>query len=193
MSEAAVAEDAPDLGIFQEANLVRARYRLEGQEKVRLPVRMLAPHKDNRGGQYPQDERVRELAVQIIVAGFTQAEADHEGVCVEEYPAVELCRKKDADPLFKTYTEFNHDHAQGFLRECFKRSCVTPVAYGTLSHSHLCLVLRAIVNGAKWPVPQGMEFHEVDRARLDRVLDKDGKVDMAAVAVHDPVAKKLTQ
>ena len=61
------------------------------RKKFRIPVAMLAPHTHNRGGQYPQDERVRELAVQIIVAGFTQAEADHEGVC-EALVVVELCR-----------------------------------------------------------------------------------------------------
>ncbi len=57
----------------------------------------------------------------------------------------------------------------------------------------LSLVLRAIVNGAKWPVPDGMVHNEAEQTRLGRALDKDGSVDMAAVAVHDLVSNKLAQ
>ena len=160
---------------------------------MRIPVIMLGPHTFNRGGHYPQQERVRELAVQIILAGFTQAEADHEGVCVQSYPAEEVVRKRERDHTFQTYTEFNQDRATGHLAACFHRSCGADVAYGTLSHSHLCLVLRAIALGTKWPLPEGIEFTEDERARLKPVLDKDGNLDMAAVAQNDPVAKTLVE
>ena len=152
---------------------------------------MITPHRDNRGGQYPQDERARELAAQIVAAGFSQAEADHEGVCVQEYPAEQIVKKKREKPNVQTYDAFNRDAAQGSLKQCFHRSGGTEVAYGTLSHSHLCLVLRAIVNGAKRPVPDGMVFNDKEQARLDRVVDKAGNMDMAAVAANDPVAKRL--
>ncbi len=194
--KAAVADETAAVpggtqGIFQRANALRSRFRTG--DKVRLPVLMLAPHTGNRGGHYPQQERVRELAVKIFLAGFTQAEADHEGVCVQMYPAQELVLRKKEDPKFQTYTEYNLEKATGHLAACFDRSCGTDVAYGTCSHSHLCLVLRACALGAKWPIPQGMEFTEDESARLKRVLDKDGNLDMAAVAEHDPVAKKLVQ
>ena len=176
---------------MQKAAALRDRFQTNSL-KVRIPVLMIAPRRDNRGGQYPQDERVRELAAQIVAAGFSQAEADHEGVCVQEYPAEQIVKKKKKDnPNFQTYDAFIRDAAQGPLKQCFDRSGGTEVTYGTLSHSHLCLVLRAIVNGAKWPVPDGMVLNDKEQARLDRVVDKAGNMDMAAVAANDPVAKRL--
>ncbi len=189
MSEHAVAGD--ELGAVQLANSLRERFAVKGARKVRIHLSLLAPHKFNRGGQYPQDERVRKLALQIIAAGFSQAEADHEGVCVQEYPMDKLYLKKQHDSTFCSLNEYNRENAQGCLKDCFESGCGTQVAYGTLSHSHLCLVLRAIVNGAKWPIPDGMVFNDLEQQRVNRVLDKDGKVDMAAVAVHDKVAQKL--
>ncbi len=47
--------------------------------------------------------------------------------------------------------------------------------------------------GNRETVPDGMELTEMEHTRLGCGLDKDGNVDMAAVAVHDLVAKKLAQ
>ena len=58
--------------------------------RQRVPVHMLVPHPDNRSGVFPSSTRVRELACQIIVLGFSQAEADFEGVCVRDYTADQL-------------------------------------------------------------------------------------------------------
>eukprot|EP00959_Pyramimonas_sp_CCMP1952_P083401 1743257-Pyramimonas_sp.AAC.1 len=74
--------------------------------------------------------------------------------------------KKANDLAFETYTECNV--ATGRFAACFDRSSGSDIAYGTLSHSHLRLALRAIVAGARWPIPAGMELAEEERARLQR-------------------------
>ncbi len=52
----------------------------------------------------------------------------------------------------------------------------------------------ALVNGAKWPVPDGMEPTYLEQRGWGACsIIKDGNVDMAAVAAHDPVAKKFAQ
>ena len=123
-----IFQDCRSQGIFQRANAFRARFRTGA--KRRIPVEMLGPHTHNRGGHYPQQERVRELAVQIILAGFTQAEADHEGVCVQMFPAEEAARRRALDHTFQTYTQFNLDRATGHLAACFDRSCGTGLRTG---------------------------------------------------------------
>eukprot|EP00959_Pyramimonas_sp_CCMP1952_P079337 1658129-Pyramimonas_sp.AAC.1 len=56
------------------------------------------------------------------------------------------------NPEFETYTEFNHGKATGHFAACFDRSCGADISHGT----RLCLLLRAIVAGARRPVPAGM-------------------------------------
>ena len=96
---------------MQKAAAFKDRFKIDS-DKARLPVRLIAPRRDNRGGQYPQDEKVRELASQIIAAGFSHAEVDYEGVCVQEYPAEHIVKKKGGKPNFQTYDAFNRDAAQ---------------------------------------------------------------------------------
>ncbi len=139
MGEAAVS--ATEVGIIQKAAAFRAIFATEGPHRERLPLRLIAPHPGDRGGRYPQEKRVRELAVKIIAAGFSQAEADHEGVCVQEYSTEQIYKKKQANPHFQTYSDYNRDNAQGFLTECFNRSCGADVAYGknrTLTCASCC-------------------------------------------------------
>ena len=57
----------------------------------------------------------------------------------------------------------------------------TDTSHGTLSHSHLLLVLLSFVRGAKWNVPE--EFR--------KLIDVDGGWDFAAVAARDPALKQL--
>ena len=54
---------------------------------------------------------------------------------------------------------------------------VLDVMYGTLSHSHLLLVLLAWLNGADWNV--------ADEPNLCKLLNPDGSFCFAAVAACD--------
>ena len=42
----------------------------------------------NRGGVYPQPERVQNLGIEIHEQGEDESEANHNGVAVEEMPAM---------------------------------------------------------------------------------------------------------
>ena len=139
----------------------------------RIPIASLGVHPMNRGGVYPQPEVVKGLALEILRLGFNRAEADHEGVCVEEVPLLE---QKHA-PLHRaspyvSYGEWNRSHCEtsALLKTCF---CSGDVLYGTLSHSHLLLTLRCWVTGAQWDLAD------------QQVCDGQGRLDLAAVAARD--------
>ena len=58
-----------------------------GQIKRRLPLLTLSVHPENRGGVYPQGDDVKQLAIRLAKAGFSQEEADHQGsVCKSHLP-----------------------------------------------------------------------------------------------------------
>ena len=66
---------------------LRIKYRTKtdaGQIKRRLPLLTLSVHPENRGGVYPQGDDVKQLAIRLAKAGFSQEEADHQGVCVHQ-------------------------------------------------------------------------------------------------------------
>jgi hypothetical protein len=107
-------------------------------------------HPQNRGGVFPQGDRRKGLSQICMNAGFVQEEADHAGVCVEDIP---LSAKAEVKEKSETFQAFNMRRSCGYvtLEKCFRES--DSVLYGTLSHSHLLLVLRAWANGAKWDIP----------------------------------------
>ena len=76
----------PDMGLIRRAMAWRVKYRVASR---RIPIASLGVHPMNRGGVYPQPEVVKGLALEILRLGFNRAEADHEGVCVEEVPLLE--------------------------------------------------------------------------------------------------------
>ena len=55
---------------------------------------------------------------------------------------------------------------------------------GTLSHSHLLLVLLSIAGGAKWPIRA--DRGQDSQAQLKKLLDQQGRFNPTAVAEHDP-------
>ena len=67
MGEAAVPAVEAEVGIIQEAVALMAVSAIDGSRRERLPLRLIAPHKGHRGGQHPQDERVRELAIKDVI------------------------------------------------------------------------------------------------------------------------------
>ena len=81
-----------------------------GQIKRRLPLLTLSVHPENRGGVYPQGDDVKQLAIRLAKAGFSQEEADHQGVCVQE-PLAAAVAADSAGAV--GYTQYNQQHCQG--------------------------------------------------------------------------------
>ena len=167
---------AMDAGLVRKAMAFRVKYRLDGKKRV-IALSRLGVHPQNRGGMYPQPDTVRNLGLKIITKGFNQSEANHEGVCVEEIPYSERAKHKRSDGLpYETYADYNIrqcDHL--FLDKCF--SHLNDIMYGTLSHSHLLLVLLSWLNGAEWKID--------DEPNLSKLLNPDGTFNTAAVAACD--------
>ena len=178
--EAAVAAEmqppAMDAGLIRQAMAFRVKYRLDGRKKP-ISLARLGVHPQNRGGMYPQPDIVRNLGVKIMATGFNQSEAIHEGVSVEEMPYSERAKRKRCDGLpYETYADYNIrqcDHL--FLEKCF--SYLNDIMYGTLSHSHLLLVLLSWANGAEWKLE--------DEPQWRHMLNPDGTFYNAAVAACD--------
>ena len=126
---------------------------------------------------YPQPDTVRNLGLKIISKGFNQSEANHEGVSVEEIPCSERAAhsRSDGSP-YEPYGDYNIrqcDHK--YLVECCSQ--LHDTMYGTLSHSHLLLVLLSWLNGAEWKID--------DEPNLSKLLNPDGTFNTAAVAACD--------
>ena len=137
----------------------------------------MSVHPQNRGGMYPHPDTVRNLGLKILSKGFNQNEANHEGVCVEEIPYSERANHSRSDGLpYETYADYNIkqcDHL--FLEKCC--SYLNDIMYGTLSHSHLLLVLLSWANGAEWKLE--------DEPQWRQMLNPDGTFYNAAVAGCD--------
>jgi len=123
------------MGPIRKAMALRVKYRVlteTGQIKRRLPLRLLGVHPENRWGVYPQGDVVKNLGVQLALKGFSQEEADHQGVCVQELPN---------SAVAASFLHYNKQKREGQLglQKCFGTE--SNVSYGTLSHSHLLLVL----------------------------------------------------
>ena len=154
--------------------------------RQRVPVHMLVPHPDNRSGVFPSSNRVRELACQIILLGFSQAEADFEGVCVRDYTADQLKER----PGYRSFAQNVKEKAKGCVKELYQTG-YGEALYGTLSHSHLAIILRAIDAGAKWEIPAA-DLTPDQLKQLEPYKEQGtGLLMMSAVADRDEVAKKL--
>ena len=178
--EAAVAAEmqppAMDAGLVRKAMAFRVKYRLDIKKRV-IALSRLGVHPQNRGGMYPQPDTVRNLGLKIITNGFNQSEANHEGVSVEEIPCSERAAhsRSDGSP-YEPYGDYNIrqcDHK--YLVKCFSQ--LHDIMYGTLSHSHLLLVLLSWLNGAEWKID--------DEPNLSKLLNPDGTFNTAAVAACD--------
>ena len=133
----------------------------------------------NRGGVYPQPDRVVGLGVDLLNKGCSEEEANHEGVCVQEVPA----EHRAHDPSYtivpyETYAQYNARSCgqQGPLKTCFPEDALLDILYGTLSHCHLLLVLLCLSTGATWEWPEKL-------AKL--LLNTDGTINYAVVAAYD--------
>ena len=175
-------------GLITQAMAYRVKYRkLDFQNrpiKIPISIRNLGAHTMNRGGVYPAGDRCKSLCIEVITAGFSQEEANHAGVCVEERSVELRAVGSQAAATGLTFREFNAHHCSkhDLLTSLFQEG-YDDVTYGTLSHTHIMLVLRAWLTAAKWDIPPNEERGLV-------YCDAEGKLSLDAVAEHEN-AKQL--
>ncbi|CAK0821987.1 unnamed protein product, partial [Prorocentrum cordatum] len=142
----------------------------------------------SRVGAFPNCSGVRSLACEIICVGPRQAEADFEGVCVRDFPV----EKQRGMAGYTSFAQNCKDEAKGRLKEILCRSGGEAL-YGTLSHSHLAIILRAIDAGAKWEIPAD-DLTPAQVAMLQPMCEVGtGLPMMPAAAGNDPAAQKLVK
>lgn len=175
-----------ELGIIRKAMALRVKYRIHHGKSTwkRILIRCLGIHKWNRCGIYPSPEVVKNLGIQLLLWGYSQEEADHQGVCVQEVPTSESARAEEGGRLkgYEYLSTWNEKHCRcsELLDRCFADSDIT---YGTLSHSHLLLVLLCWASGGKWDLR--------DNEGAPRFCDSDGRLDLSAVAEYENATEML--
>ena len=129
-----------EAGVIRKAMAFRVKYRVvhAGQVQRRIQLAAMGVHPSNRGGVYPNQDRVKGLGVDILRWGADCEEADHNGVTVEEIPTSE--REERPQLRFERYADYNKRKCNDrpLLQSCFQKS---DVFFGNLSHNHLLLVL----------------------------------------------------
>ena len=138
---------------------------------------------------YPNGSDVRALGLRLI-SKFDYAEANHNGVAVEEVPADVQAVHGFVDPVTSAKYEgigrYSHRMCDGaeYLVTCFSADQARAVIAGSLSHSHLLLVLLCILTGAKW------DQKDAD-GNSKFPCSRSGCVDASAVAGSDSVLKAI--
>ena len=167
---------AAEAGVIRKAMAFRVKYRVvtNGQVKRRIQLAVMGVHPSNRGGVYPNEDRVKGLGVDILRWGADCEEADHNGVTVEEIPTSE--REKHPQLRIERYADYNRRkcNERPLLQSCFQQS---DVFYGNLSHNTLLLVLLSWATSAKWDLKGADE--------KPYFCDSNGCLDQAAVAEKD--------
>ena len=155
-----------------------------------MPLECMGAHMTNRGllNQYPNENDVRSLGLALIAGGFDYDEANHNGVGVEEVPPE--VRASTKDPLtgnvYEGIGNYNErmTSSSDVLQTCFTKITARGVVVGTLSHTHLLLLLLCIAKGAKWATTDS-------EGQMTFPCNNDGYIDTAAVAAADAVLKVL--
>ena len=108
-----------DYSQIQKGMALRVKYRLDAHRpKRRQPLHGMGIHMMNRGLRniYPNGVDVRTLGLKLI-SGFDHAEANHNGVAVEEVPPSVHAQRGFADPITKEAYEgigqYNVDCCKG--------------------------------------------------------------------------------
>ena len=104
--------------------------------------------------------RCKALAEDVLARGFLKDDVEHMAVCIEARPAEVSAQNHgcttNPDSTFhvltQSFAEYNiHKcRADVILSECIKDGA--PVVYGSISHSHMALAIRAFKAGAKWGI-----------------------------------------
>ena len=157
-----------DTGLVSKAAAFRVKYRVSHKT---ISLSRMAVRPQNRGGVYPQPDTVRNLGLNIMAKGISQREANHDGLCVEEMPYSERAKhSRSGGSSYAPYADYNMkqcDHQ--YVDKCF--SAQQDLMFGTLSHSHLLLVLLSWANGACWKLEE--------EPALSKFLSPDGTFNSA--------------
>ena len=118
---------------------------------------------------------MKTLGIRLAGLGYSQEEADHQGVAVEQPP-------KEHNPdsaVAESYAEYNRRKCLGqpLLKSCF--GVESNVAFGMLSHNHLLLLLLCWANSAKW------ELNEREQGILGKALNAEGRLDVDTAVAAD--------
>ena len=177
-------------GQIQKAFALRQKYHVAS--KIQVPLRGLVVQPMNRAGVYPNGGAVQTLGCRILGLGFSEETANAEGVIVQEIPGPEQASlpihpliKRGADGKYLPYMDHNRLHTQDVpqLRSCF--DVAHQGSYGTLSHSHLLLVLLAVSTGAKWVLE--------DEDPLKKFQDEQGLWQWSRLAEKDHALANLVK
>ena len=165
-------------GVVTAGMAYRAKYRKmsDAGRPLKMPFQIaaLGVHPKNRGGVYPAGIRLMTLLKTVTTGGFAKEECNHAGVCVEEMPLSAVADHKGR----MSYAQFNEacSGRDELLTGMFKAP-YDDIRAGTLSHSHLSLLLRAFMVRAQWNVPD-------DATNGITYCDSDGRLSITAVAAH---------
>ena len=165
------------MGLIRRAMALRVKYRVSTGKSPRqmIPLSLLGVHPQNRGGVYPQGETVMHLGWSIFKAGFSTEEGNHEGVCVQEKPAV--AGTEGPPDGYTSLSTWNTQSVRSaaLLKKSFLNS--PTISHGTLSHSHLLLVLLSFREGAAWEPPD---------AHCAKAMGPTGHLSLEAAVAVDP-------
>jgi len=176
--------------LIKLAGCLRAKYRV-GNPSL-MPLQCLGIHQKNRGGIFPQWQRSQSLMRKIFEGGFSRETAWHQGVCVEEIPT------EHQPPDYVTLHRWNkdcssrHPELDGLLQN------PDHVTHGTLSRSHLTLILKLFKNQQRsWPWPERYKDLVMSKNGLDmtglRELDGDLADVLSQGLMMEVLSWKMTQ
>ena len=153
----ATQEDGKQL--CRRAAALRTKYRV-CEVRGRVHPGQVGFHPENRGGEPPNGERCVSLAKDVLRFGFDSAEADFNGVMVQERPG---------STKFKDY----NDEACAGSPLLASTVVGLTVGFGSLGHGHLNQILKNVMAGLS------MDIKEVsdDGAGTTQVVDRLKKVD----------------
>ena len=174
VSRGTMADSKEFNGILRQAMAYRVKYRVmnqQGKAKKNIPLEFLGVHPSNRGGVYPTVSTLENLNINIVGSGFSEQEANHEAVCVQEVPE---CARPEGYETLKDYNIRQTRHSDT-LSVCFSE--MSDTCYGTLSRSHLTLIMLGWQHGAKMKLP--------DSPWWKSLLNPDDSLNEAAVAAKD--------
>ena len=176
-----------NVGEVTHAMAMRVKYRkMDSYGKPLrkfVPIMDLGVHQRNRGGVYPSGPRLKELCKEVGLQGFRKEEPNHACVVVEELaPAVAaVLPGSPYEPIHAYNLRKTKDDS--ILCDLFTGGSLT-VRLGTLSHTHIVLVLRAWVQAALWEIP-------ADEERQIIFCDTAGRLSLSAVAEHNNFKEML--
>ena len=145
--------------LCRRAAALRTKYKL-GDALRRVHPGQVGFHPENRGGEPPNGERCVSLAKDILRFGFDSAEADFNGVMVQELLG---------STKFKDY----NDKACAGERLLASSVEGLTVAFGSLGHGHLNQILKNVMAGLSMDIKELSD----DGAGTTQVVDRLKKVD----------------